>query len=136
MTLFIRVNPSDELPVYRQLIQQVKDAIGTGQLKPGDRLPGHKELAVQLVIAPMTVKKAYDYLKQESLIVMSSGKGTFVSDQVQAISQEVKMKRIQQKIRQLLIEASSLDVSLATVEKQIQSEYEKLEQEKKEKGSL
>ncbi|MBV9083318.1 MAG: GntR family transcriptional regulator, partial [Acidobacteriaceae bacterium] len=61
MQLF--VSASDELPIYRQLMRQITDAIAVGRMKGGEKLPSHRELAEQLVIAPLTVKKAYDELE-------------------------------------------------------------------------
>ena len=57
------INAADELPIYRQIMRQMTEAIAGGRLKPGDRLPSHRELSEQLVIAPLTVKKAYDELE-------------------------------------------------------------------------
>lgn len=135
MKLFLNVNPSNGLPVYRQLVQQIKGAIGSGKLKPGDQLPSHRELALELVIAPMTVKKAYDLLQAESLIIMGSGKGTFVSSNAQMISPSNKLIRIQEKINQLVIEASILNIPLKDLIEQLKEEYSKIENEYKERNS-
>ena len=72
------ITPGDALPIYRQLVEQVKGAIASGLLKAGDRLPSHRDLARDLVIAPLTVKRAYDVLEAEGLIATRRGKGTFV----------------------------------------------------------
>ena len=74
------VNPGDELPIYRQIVRQVSDGIAGGRVKPGERLPSHRELAAQLVIAPLTVKKAYDELEREGLVYSQRGKGLFVAE--------------------------------------------------------
>jgi GntR family transcriptional regulator len=76
MQLFI--NPSDELPIYRQIMRQITEAIAGGKLKSGDKLASHRELAEQLVIAPLTVKKAYDELEAIGFIETQRGRGTFV----------------------------------------------------------
>lgn len=136
MKLFLKVNPSGELPVYRQLVQQIKNAIGSSIIKPGDQLPSHRDLASELVIAPMTVKKAYDILQLESLIIMGSGKGTFVSEQAQKISETSKFIRIQEKINQLVIEALTLNIPLKDLKEHLGVEFHKIENEKKEKESL
>ena len=76
----LHINPSDELPIFRQIMRQITDAVAGGHLAAGERLPSHRELAAQLVIAPLTVKKAYDALEREGLIVTQRGRGTFVSN--------------------------------------------------------
>jgi len=77
--ILFSIRPDDGRPVYRQIVDQVKAALGSGRLRPGDKLPTHRELARELVVAPLTVKKAYDTLQAEGLILMAQGKGTFVT---------------------------------------------------------
>jgi len=78
-SILYSIRPDDGRPVYRQIVDQIKGALGSGKLRPGDQLPTHRDLARELVIAPLTVKKAYDTLQAEGLIVMVQGKGTFVT---------------------------------------------------------
>jgi GntR family transcriptional regulator len=78
MQLF--VNPADELPIFRQLMRGIRESVAAGHLKPGDKLASHRELAEQLVIAPLTVKKAYDELEAEGFLETQRGRGTFVRE--------------------------------------------------------
>ena len=73
------IQPGDGLPIYRQIVEQVKAAIAGGSLQSGDKLPTHRDLARELVVAPLTVKKAYDFLQAEGLIAQAQGRGTFVT---------------------------------------------------------
>jgi len=75
----IQIQPGDELPIYRQLMRQVTEAVAGGRLAPGDKLPSQRELAEQLVISHLTVKKAYDELEREGMIETRRGRGTFVA---------------------------------------------------------
>jgi GntR family transcriptional regulator len=77
--ILFSIRSDDGRPVYRQIVDQVKAALGSGKLRPGDQLPTHRDLARELVVAPLTVKKAYDTLQAEGLILMAQGKGTFVT---------------------------------------------------------
>jgi GntR family transcriptional regulator len=77
--LLFSLRPDDGKPLYRQIVEQVKAALGSGRLRPGDQLPTHRDLARELLIAPLTVKKAYDTLQAEGLILMAQGRGTFVT---------------------------------------------------------
>lgn len=63
--MLIRPNPSSGVPIYLQLMEQVKHAIETGALRPGEQLPGIRPLAEELVINPNTVAKAYRELEHE-----------------------------------------------------------------------
>ena len=69
------VNPSDELPIYRQIMRQIVEAIAGGRLKTGEKLPSHRELSERIVVAPLTVKKAYDELEALgfSLVIFPGG---------------------------------------------------------------
>lgn len=74
-----RPNPSLGVPIYLQLMEQVKHAIETGALRPGEQLPGIRPLAEELVINPNTVAKAYRELEHEGVIELRHGAGAFVS---------------------------------------------------------
>ena len=78
-TSFLRPNPSSGVPIYLQLIEQVKHAIETGALRAGEQLPGIRPLAERLVINPNTVAKAYRELEHEGVIELRHGAGAFVS---------------------------------------------------------
>src|ERR1700741_3640420 len=80
--MLFRTNPSSGVPIYLQLMEQVKHAIETGALRPGDQLPGIRPLAEELVINPNTVAKAYLELEHEGVIDLRHGAGAFVSAKV------------------------------------------------------
>ena len=69
------------VPIYLQLMEQVKHAIETGALRPGEQLPGIRPLAEELVMNPNTVAKAYRELEHEGVIELRHGAGAFVSAQ-------------------------------------------------------
>jgi GntR family transcriptional regulator len=74
-----RPNPTTGVPIYLQLMEQVKHRIETGALRPGEQLPGIRPLAEELVINPNTVAKAYRELEHEGVIELRHGAGAFVS---------------------------------------------------------
>ena len=77
--MMFRPNAASGVPIYLQLMEQVKHAIETGALRPGDQLPGMRPLAEELVINPNTVAKAYRELEHEGVIELRHGAGAFVS---------------------------------------------------------
>jgi GntR family transcriptional regulator len=79
MAILLRPNPALGVPIYLQLMEQVKHAIETGALRPGEQLPGLRPLAEELVINPNTVAKAYRELEHEGVIELRHGAGAFVS---------------------------------------------------------
>lgn len=78
--MLFRPNPSTGVPIYLQLMEQVKHAIETGALRSGEQLPGIRPLAEELVINPNTVARAYRELEHEGAIELRHGAGAFVSD--------------------------------------------------------
>ncbi len=81
--MLFRPNPSSGVPIYLQLMEQVKHAIETGALRPGEQLPGIRPLAEELVINVNTVAKAYRELEHDGVIELRHGSGAFVSDKPQ-----------------------------------------------------
>ena len=77
--MLFRPNPSSGVPIYLQLMEQVKHGIETGALRPGEQLPGIRPLAEELVINPNTVAKAYRELEHEGVIELRQGAGAFVA---------------------------------------------------------
>ena len=99
------IHPGDELPIYRQLMRQVTEALAGGRLRSGDKLPSHRELAEQLVIAPLTVKKAYDELEALGFIETVRGRGTFVCAKLPKVKPAEQRKQIEAGARKLLAQA-------------------------------
>lgn len=99
------ITAGTELPIYRQLMRQITDAIAGGRLRPGDKLTSQRELAEQLVIAPLTVKKAYDELEREGLIRTERGRGTFVTTSALPLDPNQQRERLRDPARQLLSRA-------------------------------
>ena len=87
--MLIVVDPHSGVPVYRQLMDQVKFHVASGLLKPGDELPSTRALSSQLGVNPMTISKAYSYLEKEQVIERRPGRplvvkalaGTEIRDQ-------------------------------------------------------
>ena len=75
----IIINHSSMIPIYEQIVEQVKALIRNGKLKENDNLPSVRSLAKELKISALTVKKAYDSLENEGFTVTIHGKGTYVT---------------------------------------------------------
>ncbi len=115
VTMQIQINPADELPIYRQIIHQIRDAIATGDLAPGSKLLSHRDLSAQIVVAPLTVKKAYDELEASGLLETRRGKGTFVSPRPPRMSAASMRKRVGVAANRLLTEARLAGLDLDEV---------------------
>ena len=76
------INPQSKLPLYEQLIEQLRRQIVLGAISPDAPLPSVRQLSVELGINPNTVQKAYREMEQEGLIVSVPGRGSFVTNDV------------------------------------------------------
>jgi GntR family transcriptional regulator len=109
------INAGDELPIYRQIVRQIADAIAGGRIEAGSRLPSHRDLAEELVIAPLTVKKAYDELEREGLLVSQRGRGTFVADSLPSVDPALALDRLRDSAKRLVSQAALLGVAFDDV---------------------
>ncbi len=78
--MIFRLNPSSGIPLYLQLIEQVKHAVETGALHEGDQLPTIRKVAVDLVMNPNTVVRAYRELEHEGIVELKHGSGAFIKE--------------------------------------------------------
>ncbi len=99
--MLITINPNDGLPIYRQIVHQVKHALASGTLKPFGKLPSQRDLARQLVISHLTVKKAYDLLESEGIIRTVRGRGTFVAPHPPAQLRRDSTNQIKRRLQEL-----------------------------------
>jgi DNA-binding transcriptional regulator YhcF (GntR family) len=111
------VNPSGELSLYRQIMRQITDAIAGGRLKPGEKLASHRELSEHLVIAPLTVKKAYDELEALGYIETQRGRGTFVCARLPRTNPNDQQDQLREAARKLLSQAYLAGLHYSAVEK-------------------
>jgi len=78
--VLLRITPDHPEPIYAQLVRQIRSAIIAREVLPGEKVPSHRELAQQLVINHLTVKRAFDELEASGLLITRRGLGTYVAD--------------------------------------------------------
>ncbi len=103
------------MPIYRQIVNQVRYLIASGQLEVGAELPPIRNLAEQLQVTPNTIVKAYDTLQAEGLLVKRQGAGTYVSELSSPIRKSEQRKILTQRADALLAEARQLNFSYVEV---------------------
>ena len=112
--MLIHINPNDGLPIYRQIVRQVKHALASGVLKPGNKLPSQRELANELVISHLTAKKAYDTLESEGIIRTQRGRGTFVAERPPGRLHRESTDRVRKRLTELTDAARLLGMKRET----------------------
>jgi len=103
------------VPIYRQIIEQVKYAIARGELEPGDRLPTVRQLAVDLSVNPNTVVRAYRELEIAGVVDTQQGSGTFVGKERPVIDTLEQQRMLDQILTELLVRASSYGFTLEDI---------------------
>ncbi len=109
--MFIVISPLNPDPMYKQVTDQIKDAIASGTLKPETKLPSIREMAKELKISMITIKRAYADLENEGYILTRSGLGSFVADINWDKLREEKLAEIRFEITKILNAAARFDIS-------------------------
>jgi GntR family transcriptional regulator len=100
------ISPAAPGPLYRQIVDGMKRAIGEGRLAPGEPLPSFRALAEDLLVSLITVKRAYEELEREGIIFRKQGLGTFVAENGTERSLEVQRHQAEDLMR-CAVEAAS-----------------------------
>jgi GntR family transcriptional regulator len=127
----LRINSSDGVPIYVQILNQVKHLVASGRLAPGEEIPPIRVLAEQLVVNPNTVARAYLELERAGVVTKRHGAGTYVSENRSPMAHREKIKVLTQRVDSLLVEARHLDVELDEVVELLHHRYDRIHLEAK-----
>ena len=106
-------------PIYEQITNQVKAAILSGELSPGDALPSMRLLAKELRISVITTKRAYEELEREGFVETVVGKGSFVARQNRELLREARLREVEARLEQAVEAARAGGVSLAELQEML-----------------
>ena len=106
----IRISPQDGVPIYLQIVNQVKYLVASGRLDPGEELPPIRVLAERLAVNPNTVARAYRELEFAGVVEKRRTAGTYVSAEGSPLARKERLKILGERIDGLLAEARQLDV--------------------------
>ena len=123
-TLNIVISNSSGKPIYEQITNQVKAAILSGELSPGDALPSMRLLAKELRISVITTKRAYEELEREGFVETVVGKGSFVARQNRELLREARRREVEARLEQAVEAARAGGVSLAELQEMLTLLYE------------
>lgn len=126
MSLGISIAPASDVPIFRQIIQQIQQAVALGRLQVGEQLPAIRVLAETLVINPNTVARAYQDLIRDGILESRSGRGVFVSQKRQVFADAERQRRLRLATEQLCHEAILLDFDLTQVRHTLEDTWSEL----------
>jgi GntR family transcriptional regulator len=127
----IHISTNNGVPIYLQVVNQVKYLVAAGRLAAGEELPPIRVLAEKLVVNPNTVARAYRELELAGIVEKRRTAGTYVSDQGSPLARRERMKILTERIDQLLAEAANMDVSIDDVTKLIQQRFAVIDSSRK-----
>ena len=116
----LQLNPSSGVPLYLQLIEQIKHAIEAGAMRAGDQLPSVRQMAEELMINPNTVVRAYRELEHEGVIELKHGSGAFIRESI--VPREKLMQKAQTVVQQALDRLDALDLGEEEIRRLIENE--------------
>ena len=111
----LRISDQDGVPIYVQLMNQIKYLVASGRLKAGEQLPPVRKLAEQLQVNPNTDARAYRELESEGLVISHQGSGVFVSDGVSPLARREQQRLLMERIDMLLTEARQMKVDVESL---------------------
>ena len=107
----IIINTSSMVPIYEQIMDQIKTMIRKQELKQNDQLPSVRALSKELKISALTVKKAYDELEKEGFTVTIHGKGSYVTAANTELMMEEQKKEVEQDLEQAILKGRRFGIS-------------------------
>ena len=111
----IHISTNDGVPIYLQIVNQVKYLVACGRLAPGEELPPIRVLAEQLLVNPNTIARAYMELERDGIVTKRHGAGTYVSDAGSPLARKERIRILSERADALLTEAHHLNVDLDSV---------------------
>ena len=113
--LHLNIDERSGVPVYRQVMDQIKYYVAGATLRPGDQIPSIRELAAALAVNPTTVVKAYTELERDGVIEKRHGKGAFIAPDAPSLTNAEQEVALRRSAKQLAVEATQLHVSTPKV---------------------
>lgn len=113
--MFIVISPLNPDPLYKQVTDQIKDAVASGTLKPETKLPSIREMSQELKISIITIKRAYSDLEREGYIVTRAGMGSYVAEVNKDTLRREKRAEIESELRSILNTSSKFNISAADI---------------------
>ena len=118
--MVLRLNPASGIPLYRQLVEQVKHAIDTGAIRASEQLPSVRKMAEDLIINPNTVVRAYRDLQHEGIIELKHGLGAFIRESV--VTRAGLMHKAQTTVQSALDRLASFDLTEDEMRRLVENE--------------
>lgn len=122
----IRINPSSGVPIYLQLMEQVKHAVDTGAIREGEQLPTIRKIAEELTMNPNTVARAYRELEREGVIEVRHGSGAYISGRPTTAARSAAIRGAGELLRQAIENGVALGLSEPELRRAFENELSRM----------
>jgi len=133
-TVYVRmfiISQTDKRPMYLQIMEQMKQRVAVGDWAAGQAIPSIRQLAADIGVSVITVKRAYLELEREGVIVTRQGKGCFVASD-SGVGSRIREQELAQRLEQAVRSAAMMGLSQKHLEKRIRAIYDRITDEEKE----
>ena len=110
--MFVALSAGHPDPMYKQVTDQIKDAIGSGDLKPNERLPSVRELSDSLKVSAITIKRAYQDLETDGYILTRAGLGSFVAPVERDVLRQRKLDELREALTRLIRTSAKFGITV------------------------
>ena len=124
--MLIIIDKHSGVPIYRQILDQVKHQILTRQLKEGEQLTSVKDLSEELKVNPMTISKAYSLLEHEQFVERRRGIGLFATKPKQELTQKTKLGIVEEALTRVVVQAIHLGLTEEEITAVLSSRFREL----------
>ena len=130
VALNISINPGASVPIYKQIVEQVRHAVSTGRVEVTDQLPSVRALAESLVLNPNTVARAYADLAREGVIETRAGRGVFIIAKRKVMTRAEARRRLDPLLNTLISESLGMDFTRAELREAFENKLDHWTQDK------
>ena len=122
----IQITTGSSVPIYRQVVDQIRHGIATGGLAVGESVPSVRALATELVLNPNTIAKAYAVLVRDGVLESHQGRGYFVAERREIYTRKERQRRREEVMDPFLAEALTLGFDAEQIQEEVRKRIERL----------
>jgi GntR family transcriptional regulator len=130
--MFLHIEPTSSIPIYEQIVRQIKFAVANGTLQAGDHVLSVRELASTIAVNPNTVSRAYRELQTDGILVTIRGTGLAVTEQAPQICRRVRLELIRERLESVVAEALQNQIAPDEVRTMLETELKRTDHNRRE----
>ncbi|PJI08252.1 MULTISPECIES: GntR family transcriptional regulator [Clostridium] len=123
----INIDNKSSIPIYQQIVDEIKEQVIKGILQGGDKLPSVREMASIITANPNTISRAYSELERQNVIETIRGRGTYVTVDYKPVMEKERLESLKGNIKKIIVEAKYMGISKKKILKIVENTYEDID---------